>query len=169
MKKSISIVWVAAFLMSLSIAGCKNRQTEETSSTLESSQSEHTHDVHEEGEGEESGKMMAIDEVYDEVRKGTHLVLVFDIEASEFAGTVENVSDQILDRVKVEVHLSNGTVLGPTTQVDLKPGEIREINLNAGENSFQTWSTHAEVGSGEHSHEGEHEHGPEGEHSHEHN
>jgi hypothetical protein len=125
--------------------------------------------VHEEGEGEESGKMMAIDEVYDEVRKGTHLVLVFDIEASEFVGTVENVSDQILDRVKVEVHLSNGTVLGPTTQVDLKPGEIREINLNAGENSFQTWSTHAEVGSGEHSHEVELEHSHEGEHSHEHN
>ncbi len=172
MKKSINVLLVAMALLSTTIFGCSNRQKEnreKDSAALESSRSEHPGEKHGEGEGEESGIKMAIDDVYDEVRKGTHLQLSFDIEASAFVGTVENVSDQILDRVRVDVHLSNGTELGPTTQVDLKPGEKREINLNAGDNSFKTWSTHAEIGSREHSHEGEHDHSHDGEHSHNHN
>ncbi len=149
MKKSINAVLVVMALLSVTIFGCSNRQKE--NGDKNSTKQETTHDEH-------SGQQLAIDDVYDEVRKGTHLQLSFDIEASEFVGIVENVSDQILDRVRVEVHLSNGTELGPTTQIDLKPGEKREINLNAGDNSFETWSTHAEVGSGEHSHDGEHSH-----------
>lgn len=164
-------------LLSMTILSCNNKQKENKAkepATLESSRSEHPREAHGEDVGEEAGQELGIDQVYDEIRKGTHLVLTFDIEASAFVGTVENVSDQVLDRVRVEVHLSNGTELGPTTQIDLKPGESREINLNAGDNSFNTWSTHAEVGSGEHnheggdghSHEGEHEHSHEGEHEH---
>jgi len=148
MRKSINVVLVVSTILSLSFLGCTNRQKE--NSDKKSTKQETTHDEH---SGEELGIKLAINDVYDEVRKGTHLMLSFDIEKSVFVGTVENVSEQILDRVRVEVHLSNGTELGPTTQVDLKPGEKREINLNAGDNSFETWSTHAEVGSGEHSHE----------------
>ncbi len=159
MKKSINAVLVVMVLLSVTIFGCSNRQKE--NGDKNSTKQETTHDDH-------SGQQLAIDDVYDEVRKGTHLQLSFDIEASEFVGTVENVSDQILDRVRVEVYLSNGAELGPTTQIDLKPGEIREINLNARNNSFETWSTHAEVGSGEQSDEGEHDHSHDGEHSHEH-
>jgi hypothetical protein len=165
MRKSINVVLVVMALLSMTIFGCSSGQkenSEKKSTKQETTHDEHSGLVHDGSEGEESGIKLAIDDVYDEVRKGTHLVLSFDIEASEFVGTVENVSDQILDRVRVEVHLSNGTELGPTTQIDLKPGEKREINLNAGNNSFETWSTHAEVGSGEHSHSHD------GEHSHEH-
>ena len=171
MRKSRNVVLVVMAFFSITILGCAHKQKEnkeKDSATLESSRSEHPREKHGEGEGEVSGIKLAIDDVYDEVRKGTHLQLIFDIEASAFVGTVENVSDQLLDRVRIEVHLSNGTELGPTTQVELKPGEKREINLNAGDNSFETWSTHSEVGSGEHNHEGEHDHSHEGEHSHEH-
>jgi hypothetical protein len=100
---------------------------------------------------------------YDEVNKGTHLILSFDPEAKAFKGTVENVSEELLSRVRVEVHLSNGTELGSTTQVDLEPGEKREVKLLAGDEEFESWSTHAEIGDSEHIHEGEGEHG----HSHE--
>lgn len=169
MRKSINLVLVVTAVFAMAILGCSNRQKE--NSEKKSTKQETTHDahsghVHDGSEGEESGIKLAIDDVYDEVRKGTHLQLSFDIEASAFVGTVENVSDQMLDRVRVDVHLSNGTELGPTTQIDLKPGEIREINLNAGDNSFETWSTHAEVGSGEHNHEEEHDHSHDGEHDH---
>ena len=171
MKKSINVVLVVMALLSTTSFGCSSGQKENSdkkSTTEETTHDEHSGHVHDGSEGEESGIKLAIDEVYDEARKGTHLQLSFDIEASAFVGTVENVSDQLLDRVRVAVHLSNGTELGPTTQIDLKPGEIREINLNAGNNSFETWSTHAEVGSGEQSDEGEHDHSHDGEHSHEH-
>jgi hypothetical protein len=171
MRKSINVVLVVMALLSMTIFGCSSGQKENSdkkSTTLETVHDEHSGHVHDESEGEESGIKLAIDDVYDEVRKGIHLQLSFDIEASAFVGTVENVTDQLLDRVRIKVHLSNGTELGPTTQIDLKPGEVREINLNAGNNSFETWSTHAEVGSGEHSHEGEHDHSHDGENSHEH-
>jgi hypothetical protein len=171
MRKSINVVLVVMALLSMTIFGCSNRQKENSdkkSTTQETTHDEHSGHVHDGSEEEESGTKLAINDVYDEVRKGTHLQLSFDIEASAFVGTVENVSDQILDRVRVDVHLSNGTELGPTTQIDLKPGEIREINLNAGDNSFETWSTHAEVGSGEHNHEEEHDHSHDGEHDHSH-
>ena len=58
--------------------------------------------------------MLAIDEVYDVEKKGTHLVLRYDQVAKAFLGTVENVSDEMLTRVRVEVHLSSGKELGPT-------------------------------------------------------
>ena len=65
----------------------------------------------------------------------------------------------MLDRVRVEVHLSNGTELGPTTQVDLEAGEKRAVKLSAEGQTFESWSTHAEVGEHGHSHEdGGHEH-----------
>ena len=76
----------------------------------------------------------------------------------------------MLTRVRVEVHLSSGKELGPTVQADLEPGEKREVELMVGDEEFESWSTHAEVCEGEHSHEGEgeHSHEGEGEHGHSH-
>ena len=59
-------------------------------------------------------------------------------------------------RVRVEVHLSNGTELGPTTPTDMAPGEMLTISLPATEESFTGWTAHAEVGAGGES-GGEHE------------
>jgi hypothetical protein len=80
---------------------------------------------------------------------------------------VENTTDIILKQVRVEVHLSNGVELGPTTPTDLNPGESIEISLTATNKDFDGWTAHPEVGEsggGEHGHgEGDNEHGEEGE------
>jgi len=103
-----------------------------------------------EGGEEEAGPRIAIDGIHDEVRKGSRLILTFDKESSFFVGTVENISEKTLTRVRIEVHLSNGTELGPTEPVDLKPGEKIEVKLSAEGQSFEWWTAHAEVGISEH-------------------
>ena len=102
-----------------------------------------------------SGTQFARDEAYDEVRAGARLILSYDSAANAFTGTVENTTEATLSRVRVEVHLSNGTELGPTTPVDLAPGQAVDVTLEATKEPFTSWSAHPEVGgdseSGEHS------------------
>lgn len=121
-------------------------------------------------DGEESAEQLAKDQTYDHERAGSRLVLAYDEQARSFVGAVENVSAEPLSRVRVEVHLSNGVELGPTTPVELAPGESQPVSLEASEAPFETWSAHAEVGGaeGEQEHEGEeggHEGGESGEHT----
>jgi hypothetical protein len=117
------------------------------------------------GEGEEPGVRLAIDETYDVVRRGVRLILTYDSTSSAFIGTVENVIDLTVSGVRVEVHLSNGTELGPTQRNDLGPGEKAAVKLSAEGQDFDWWKAHAESGEGggEHGGEREGEHG--GEHS----
>ena len=96
--------------------------------------------------GEESGTQFALGDTFDEVRAGARLVLSYDSTANAFKGTVENTTENTLRRVRVEVHLSNGIELGPTTPVDLAPGQVVEITLPAGSHPFASWSAHPEVG-----------------------
>ncbi len=44
-----------------------------------------------------------------------------------------------------QVHLSNGTELGPTTPIDLEPWEQVQVELTAAGHTFDTWSTHPET------------------------
>lgn len=116
------------------------------------------------GPGEEAGATYALDESFDVVRKGVRLVMSWDAEAEAFVGTVENTTAATIPAVRVEVHLSNGVELGPTTPGDLAPGEIRAVELSAaGVTRFDGWTPHAETGSGEHGSSGEGEHGNGGE------
>lgn len=119
---------------------------------------------------EESGTELALDQSYDQVRNGARLILTYDAQSNSFIGTVENTTDDILKQVRVEVHLSNGVELGPTTPTDLNPGESIDVTLTAPGNGFDGWTAHPEVGEGggdEHgSGEGEGEHGGEGESEH---
>lgn len=115
--------------------------------------------------GEESGTELALNETYDKVRRGARLILAYDADSNSFKGTVQNTTDKVLKRVRVEVHLSNGIELGPTTPVNLDPGKKGDVLLKATEMEFDKWSAHPEVGSGEHGHgrgEGHGEHGREG-------
>jgi hypothetical protein len=102
------------------------------------------------GEGEEAGPQISKDGTHDEVRKGARLILSFDIESSSFIGTVENVTEKTLSRVRVEVHLSNGKELGPTKPIELAPGKKADVKLSAEGQSFTWWKAHAEVGASEH-------------------
>ena len=117
------------------------------------------------GEGaEESGTQYTKADTYDETRGGVRLLLTYDADQDAFVGTVENTTDDLLDQVRIEVHLSNGVELGPTTPGDLPAGQTREVILPADGEQFQTWSAHPEVGRDEHSGEGSEGDGS-GEHS----
>ena len=72
-------------------------------------------------------------------------------------GAAENTTSQILERVRGEVHVSNGKELGPTTPADLGPGEKRDVKLTATSRDFNGWTAHPELGSSEHGHGGEHD------------
>ena len=121
----------------------------------------------ERGAGGEEGSganALALNETFDAVRGGARLILRYDTPTNSFKGTVENTTNGILDRVRIEVHLSNGMELGPTTPTDMAPGEVLAINLPATPAPFTGWTAHAEVGAGggEGSESGG-EHGPGGE------
>ena len=102
----------------------------------------------EEGD-EESGTRYALNDTCDEVFNGVRLIMSYNEQSTSFNGTVENTTDNTMERVRVEVHLSNGVELGPTTPTDLEPDEIGDVILIATNTNFNWWSVHAEVGSGE--------------------
>ncbi len=102
------------------------------------------------GGGEEgSGAMLAPDETFDMVRSGARLIVSYDAGSNSFTGTVENTTSNVLSRVRIEVHLSNGTELGPTTPIDMDSGQKLTVNLPSTTVSFTGWVAHAEVGGGE--------------------
>ena len=121
-----------------------------------------------EDELEETGPRLAINETFDAVRNGVRLVLAYDSESSSFIGAADNVTDQTISSVRVEVHLSNGAELGPTSPVDLAPGDQIDVKLSAVGQSFNWWKAHAETSEGEQEGEGEHRDGDEQESGDEH-
>lgn len=139
----------------------------------EESSAGHTHNGHEEGhshanedqhsdahshEHEKSGNHLAPGESYDEVRKGIRLTMAYDAESKVFTGQVENSTQDALPPVSVSVQLSNGTTLGPTNPITLKPGGSQSISLEATGEKFDHWRPHSELGSGGHSHGGSDDH-----------
>lgn len=101
------------------------------------------------GEEGSGANTLALDEAFDEVSGGARLILNYDAPSNSFKGTVENTTDSVLKRVRIEVHLSNGTELGPTTPIDMHPGAVAVVNMPATQASFTGWIAHAEVGGGE--------------------
>ena len=101
---------------------------------------------HDEGdEGEESGEYLGRDDTWDATRRGARLILSFDPGRDAFAGTVENTTGETLCAVRVEVHLSSGTELGPTARTDLAPGAAAEVALETAGEAFERWTAHPEV------------------------
>ena len=170
-KTKLLAILCVAFLLVFAYGcnkGAKNIETSEAGTQEQGEAGEHTHEgetephTHEgetephthEGEGaeegEETGPQIGLDGTHDEVRKGVRLILSFDSESSSFVGTVENISEKTVPKVRVEVHLSNGKELGPTKPVDLAPGKKVEVKLSAADQSFTWWKAHAEAGSSEH-------------------
>lgn len=99
--------------------------------------------------GGDTAAALTPDQTYDVTRNGARLRLAYDPATNTFNGTVTNTTNSVLTRARVEIHLSNGTELGPTTPTDLAPGQTIRINLPATQAPFATWSPHAEVGNAE--------------------
>ena len=96
-------------------------------------------------EGEESGVYLGPEDTWDATRNGARLVLSFDPVSNAFVGTVENTTRQTLCAVRVEVHLSPGTELGPTERTDLPPGKTTVVEVPTAGAVFDTWTAHPEV------------------------
>jgi hypothetical protein len=96
-------------------------------------------------EGEESGEMIGREDTWDKTRRGGRLVLAFDPAANAFVGTVENTTEQRLCAVRVEVHLSTGTELGPTERTNLPSGETTAVTLPTEGETFDQWTAHPET------------------------
>ncbi|MBT3384502.1 MAG: hypothetical protein HN778_10695 [Prolixibacteraceae bacterium] len=166
LKSFIAVFFFSAVIASTSCTG-QSREKKESGESHESSErGEHSREKGGEGEGEEDGTQFSLSDKYDEVRNGARLILSFDKASNSFKGTVENTTEKELDRVRVEVHLSNGIELGPTTAKNLKSGEKMDVTLKGSEKEFKSWSAHAEVGNEEHGEGGEEGHGSEGEGEH---
>ena len=101
------------------------------------------------GGEEATANQLAPDETFDDIRGGARLILNYDNASNAFTGTVENTTRNTLTRVRIEIHLSNGTELGPTIPMDLAPGQTAPITLQSTPASFTGWIAHAEVGSAE--------------------
>ena len=172
MKLNMGKPIAAGLILALiGISGCADNPITPAGENAESGRSEsgaehgdkaggESHESSEGGAGrlavvnEEGGQQLTLDERYDETRSGARLIMWYVPGRNAFFGTVENTTNQILCRVRVEVHLSDGSnaitaELGPTTPTNLAPGGQLRINLSAAGQTFDGWSPHVEVGSGE--------------------
>ena len=75
------------------------------------------------GSEEASGATLAPDATFDAVRSGARLILNYNAAQQAFTwARSQNTTSNVLGQVRIEVHLSNGVELGPTTPVDLQAG-----------------------------------------------
>lgn len=56
-----------------------------------------------------------------------------------------DTTDATICAVRVEVHLSGGTELGPTERQDLGAGGSGEVVLSAGGEDVESWTAHPET------------------------
>ncbi len=132
MNHYLGILTAIAFVLIAGITGCSSSDT--------------TNPMTAETDSEESTVQLTLGETYDNIRNGAHLIVSYDAATNSFKGTVKNTTNGTLTQVRVEVHLSNGVELGPTTPVDLAPSEQIPIELMAEGSTFDMWTAHPEVG-----------------------
>ncbi len=130
MKHYFGILIAITFVLIAGIIGCSDTENPVVTGTGD----------------EESTVQLVLTDTYDSVRNGAHLIMSYDAATNSFRGTVENTTGAILPQVRVEVHLSNGVELGPTSPVDLAPGAQIPVELMAEGPSFDKWTAHPEVG-----------------------
>jgi len=95
----------------------------------------------------ESGVRWNADQTATDTRRGVDLVISYDASGRPFNGTVTNTTGATVTDVRVEIHLSNGTELGPTPRVDLAAGAKQSVTLDAAGQNFDWYSVHVELGS----------------------
>ncbi|MXX55307.1 MAG: hypothetical protein F4106_11735 [Gemmatimonadetes bacterium] len=98
-------------------------------------------------EAGESGTRWNPDETATETRSGVTLILSYDSSSQRFNGTATNTTNSPVSDVRVEIHLSNGTELGPTPRTSLNAQESKPVTLDARGQNFDWYSVHVEFGS----------------------
>ena len=102
----------------------------------------------ESGEAGESGTQYGLADEAKEARSGIDLVMRYDSQQEMFTGTLTNTTNATVSNVRVEIHLSNGTELGPTPRMNMTGGQASPVTLDASGQNFNQWSVHVELGSG---------------------
>lgn len=137
---------VAAVFMASSLAACSGDPQPEADDSAGSAYAEGEHaEGGEGGERQESGVYIGVGETWDVTRRGARLVLAFDAESGAFKGRVLNTTESTLCAVRVEVHLSTGTELGPTSRTDVPAGQTISVALSTGGEEFDSWTAHPEM------------------------
>lgn len=95
----------------------------------------------------ESGRRWAPDETATDSREGVNLTISYNASSQRFDGSVTNTNSSAVSDVRVEIHLSNGTELGPTPRVTLQANETKSVTLDASGQNFTWYSVHLEIGS----------------------
>ena len=95
----------------------------------------------------ESGTRWNADQTATDTRRGVDLVISYNPSSRQFNGTVTNTTSATVTAVRVEIHLSNGTELGPTPRVDLAAGAKQSVTLDASGQNFDWYAVHVEIGS----------------------
>ena len=95
----------------------------------------------------EGGKQWQPHEMATVSNGGVTLTISYDSSAERFDGTMTNTTNSTVANVRVEIHLSNGTELGPTPRVNIEAGQSEDVTLNASGQTFSWYSVHVEVGS----------------------
>ena len=151
MKHYLGFFTIIIFALTVSLTGCSESDTANPMTS-----------------DEESANQLTLDQTYDNIRNGAHLILKYYPDEKAFKGTVENDTNAVLQQVRVEIHLydsatGNSTAeLGPTTPKDLAPGEKQEIVLAEEGPAFDRWTAHPEVGPSSSGGESDNEHGGQG-------
>ena len=142
MQQRLAFAAVAALILNL-VAACDS-----PSGPSEIGEGAHSESGPESGsEPGESGMQYGLTDTARESRSGVDLVMRYNAGQARFTGTVTNTTNGTVSNVRVEIHLSNGIELGPTPRVNLGPGQVHEVELDAGGRSFTSWSVHVELGS----------------------
>ena len=79
---------------------------------------------------------LALNQTYEATCNGARLVMRYDEANNRFVGKVVNMTNATLTRVRVEIHLSNGVELGPTTPTDLPAGYQLSLTMPATDQPF---------------------------------
>ena len=55
-----------------------------------------------------------------------------------------NVTDELIENVKIGVYLSNGMDLGPTPAANLEPGQESSVMIDADVKEWDKWAANVE-------------------------
>ena len=99
-------------------------------------------------QSEKTEQKYGLDDTCNRVAQGVRLILAYHRASFSFIGSVENVTDKNIKKVRVKVHLSNGTELGSIEPKNLEPGEKSGVKIEATEQVFEWWMAHVETESG---------------------
>lgn len=95
----------------------------------------------------ESGTRWNPGETATDSRRGVDLTISYNATTQQFDGSVTNTNGSAVTDVRVEIHLSNGTELGPTPRVGIGANETKSVTLDASGHNFSWYSVHVELGS----------------------